>query len=53
MKLINSLGQVVIEESLNKDCCSKDLNIQGLPKGIYLLQIKGKSLSEVKKVMIY
>ncbi|MBP9069651.1 MAG: choice-of-anchor B family protein [Bacteroidia bacterium] len=53
LKLINSLGQVVIEESLNKDCCSKDLNIQGLSKGIYLLQIKGKSLSEVKKVMIY
>ncbi len=53
LKLINSLGQVVIEESLSKDCCSKDLNIQGLPKGIYLLQVKGKTLSEVKKVMIY
>lgn len=53
LKLINSLGQVVIEENLNADCCSKDLNIEGLPKGIYLLQIKGKTLSEVKKVMIY
>ncbi len=53
LKLMNSLGQVVIEESLSKDCCSKDLNVEGLPKGIYLLQIKGKTLSEVKKVMIY
>jgi choice-of-anchor B domain-containing protein len=53
LKLMNSLGQVVVEENLSKECCSKDLNIEGLPKGIYLLQIKGKTMSEVKKVMIY
>jgi len=52
LKLINSLGQVVIEESLNKDCCSKNLNIEGLPRGIYFLQVNGKTMREVKKVMI-
>jgi choice-of-anchor B domain-containing protein len=53
LNLINSLGEVVKQESLAKDCCSKELNIEGLAKGIYLLQIKGKNISEVKKVMIY
>ncbi|MDZ4665668.1 MAG: choice-of-anchor B family protein [Bacteroidota bacterium] len=53
LKLINSLGQVVMEERLSTDCCSKDLNIAGFPKGIYLIQVKGKTVSEVKKVMIY
>jgi len=49
---MNSLGQVVIEEKLNKDCCSKNLNIEALPKGIYFLQVNGKTIREVKKVMI-
>lgn len=52
LKLINSLGQVVMEESLSNDCCVKELNVEGLPKGIYLLQVKGKTLSEVRTVMI-
>lgn len=52
LKLINSLGQTVIEERLTGECCSKDLNIESLPKGIYFLQVKGKTLSESKKIVI-
>jgi hypothetical protein len=50
--LMNSLGQVVTKENLVNDCCSIDVNVQNLPKGIYFLQVKGKKLSAVKKVMI-
>jgi choice-of-anchor B domain-containing protein len=52
LTLINSLGQIVIEESLASDCCTKDLNVSGLSKGIYFLQVTGNSVREVKKIMV-
>lgn len=52
LKLINTLGQTVIEENLSTTCCTKELDIAALPKGIYFLQINGKLKREVKKVMI-
>lgn len=51
--MINSIGQIVIEESLTEECCVKELNVQGLAKGIYFLEIKGGEVREVKKVMIH
>lgn len=51
--LINSLGQTVIEESISKECCVKQLNVEGLSKGIYFLQMSGEKIREVKKVMIH
>jgi len=52
LTLTNSLGQIVVKENLTNDCCSTDLNVQNLPKGIYFLQVKGRTVNGVKKVMI-
>jgi choice-of-anchor B domain-containing protein len=52
LKMVNSLGQIVLEESLTDNCCTKKLNIEGLSKGIYFIQINDGLSSEVKKVMI-
>lgn len=52
LKMINSLGLIVIEEDLKENCCSKKINTEAFSKGIYFIQISGGGKREFKKVII-
>lgn len=52
IKLINTIGQVVIQESLTSDENTIKIQVNHLPKGLYILSISGEKGEIIKKINI-
>lgn len=52
VEILNSFGQVVYKTYFNKTANNRKLNLSAEPKGIYLVRIYNKEITEVKKLII-